>query len=163
MSYKTGERTGWRCEWISKEHRSWGEDLYLCDLDFCCVEYYSLEPTLFVDYKHIKGFENIHWKSSGLTVLSKVATRADLPFVITVYNPRGKPDPTFDLYPYNKIAQDYYGTKPVHYNRRDYVGMLYELRGFKMNEYLKKRLDNLPPPQEEKEYPTSSEKSESFF
>ena len=45
------ERTGWRCEKISRRHRQWGYNCPAVDLDFVVAEYNHGKPVALIEYK----------------------------------------------------------------------------------------------------------------
>ena len=46
------ERTGWRDEELSQEHRKWGFDCPTVDIDFLMLEYDTGRASALVEYKN---------------------------------------------------------------------------------------------------------------
>ena len=136
------ERTHWRDEWISAEHRRWGDQLWWIDVDWCVIEYYGERPVLLVDYIRIKARPYLDPKNVGLKALGWLASCGRIPFIIALYDADALPEPSFEIIPINKIAKKNFGNGRV-MGRREYVTLLYELRKIVMNNYIRRKLDEL--------------------
>ena len=136
------ERTHWRDEWISAEHRRWGDQLWWIDVDWCVIEYYGERPVLLVDYKRINAQTYLDPENLGPRALGWLASCGRIPFIIALYDPDALPEPSFEIIPINKIAKKNFGNGRV-MGRREYVTLLYELRKIVMNNYFRRKLDEL--------------------
>jgi hypothetical protein len=120
----TLERTGWRCEWISKRHREWHPSLAMCDLDFLCVEYHHCIPVALIEYKAMQPRE---LQNASLRAVSTLADLAALPFFITFYLERF---PAFWVEPRNQRAAAMIdASEAIAVSEREYVDFLFALRG----------------------------------
>ena len=82
------EKTGWRDEWISNRHRTWGFDCPATDIDFLMVEYSKREPMALIEYKTVGSMKYLGHKKALLDHLpvSRLATMANLPSFIVAYD-----------------------------------------------------------------------------
>ena len=78
----------------------------------------------------------------GLKALGWLASCGRIPFIIALYDPDALPEPSFEIIPINKIAKKNFGNGRV-MGRREYVTLLYELRKIVMNNYFRRKLDEL--------------------
>lgn len=136
MHYEGGvrqESTGWRDEWISKRHRSWGMDCPATDIDFLMVEYDHREPVALVEYKTLGSLDQIGVDRALLDhyPVSKLATLAGLPSLIVGYD---SGDATFRVKATNAVAEHIgnvdalLGSRWWALSERDYVRLLYLMR-----------------------------------
>jgi hypothetical protein len=122
------ERTGWRDERISAQHRKWGEDLYFSDIDFCGTEYRFASygelvvPAALVEYKHEYAPE-VNPKAPGIRVMAELGKRAKVPFFVTRYTNDLK---RYTVMPMNQIAECVTGTRTL--SEADYVALQQHLR-----------------------------------
>jgi hypothetical protein len=126
MTHRTAtpERTGWRCEWISRRHREWHPSLAMCDLDFLCIEYRNSAPVALIEYKAMSPRE---LQNASLSAVSTLADLAQLPFFVTFYLERF---PAFWVEPRNERARQMLETSDaMPTSERDYVDFLFALRG----------------------------------
>jgi hypothetical protein len=126
MTHRTAtlERTGWRCEWISRRHREWHPSLAMCDLDFLCVEYHHSAPVALIEYKAMAPRE---LQNSSLSAASTLADLAALPFFVVFYLEQF---PAFWVEPRNERAVALLCSAEVMAtSERDYVDFLFALRG----------------------------------
>jgi hypothetical protein len=136
MRYELGvrqESTGWRDEWISKRHRSWGMDCPATDIDFLMVEYDHREPVALVEYKTLGSLDQIGIERALLDhyPVSKLATLAGLPSLIVGYDSH---DVTFRVRATNAVAEHIgngealMGTRWWRLSEKEYVRLLYLIR-----------------------------------
>ena len=83
------ERTGWRCEKISRRHREWGYNCPAVDLDFLVAEYNHGKPVALVEYKdiHARQPDLRHPTYKALIELANNYAPGPLPFLIAFYDP----------------------------------------------------------------------------
>jgi hypothetical protein len=118
------ERTGWRDQGISEEHRKWGWDCPAIDIDFLVVEYDKAEPVALVEYKSEKAFvQNI--LHSSYVALSRLGTRAGIPFFVVTYSSGFS---MWMVVPVNEIAKAILTNKEI-FTKQEYKEFLYKLRG----------------------------------
>ena len=133
MHYANGirqESTGWRDEWISSRHRTWGMDCPATDIDFVMVEYDHREPVALIEYKTLGSLDQIGVNRALLDhyPVSKLATLAGLPSLMVGYNSE---DATFRVKASNAIAErigssdGLLGSRWWRLSERDYVRLLY--------------------------------------
>ena len=131
------ERTGFRDDFYSLRHRTWGFDVPTCDLDYLeChatrfLEYDRCRPVALVEVKHF-GAGPPDLDSHNIRALAELANgyssrylRQSIPFFVVRYWPD---IPCFRIYPVNPFACLCFDD-PENLSERDYVGRLYELRG----------------------------------
>lgn len=83
------ERSGWRCEWISRRHRRWGADCPGVDVDFLVAEYDAAKPVAIVEYKHINA-SPVFPTDPSIRTLADLANQyrpGPLPFLVVRYDP----------------------------------------------------------------------------
>lgn len=84
------EQTGWRDEWISKRHRTWGYDLPATDIDFILLEYgwEDKKPVALIEYKTIGSMRYLGAEKAirDNRPISTLATMANLPAFIVAYD-----------------------------------------------------------------------------
>lgn len=118
------ERTNWRDAAISARHRLYGFDCPATDIDFLLVEYNAGRPAALVEYKAVGAWlGNIH--RNTLSALRLLADAANIPFLLVMYDARSW---CFTVYPHNRAALAFVQT-PTTYSERDYVRLLYRMRG----------------------------------
>jgi hypothetical protein len=101
------ERTGWRCEAISRRHREWGYNCPAVDLDFVVAEYNYGKPVALIEYKDRNAATpNIdHPTYHALKALADGQSGGPLPFLIAIYDPV---DWWFRVIPINEKAREFY-------------------------------------------------------
>lgn len=101
------ERTGWRCQEISKCHRAWGFNCPAVDLDFVVAEYNHGKPVALVEYKerHARTPDLNHPTYRALTALADGYKDGSLPFLIAFYDAE---DWWFGIIPVNDAAKKFY-------------------------------------------------------
>lgn len=101
------ERTGWRCEDISRRHREWGFNCPAVDLDFLMAEYNYSKPVALVEYKEARCADpNLqHPTYRTLANLADGYVEGSLPFVIAFYEPIAW---WFRVLPVNDAARDHW-------------------------------------------------------
>ena len=124
MNVRT-ERTGWRCQEISKRHREWGYNCPAVDLDFMVAEYNHGEPVALVEYKekHARTPDLNHATYRALRALAD-GYKTGLPFLIAFYCPV---DWWFIVIPVNKHAKRIYDS-PHFFTEQEFVKSLYYMR-----------------------------------
>lgn len=82
------ERTGWRCEKISRRHRDWGYNCPAVDLDFVVAEYNHGKPVAIIEYKdrHAKPPDITHPTYTALICLADYFRDGPLPCLIATYD-----------------------------------------------------------------------------
>jgi len=140
------ERTGWRCEEISKRHREWGYNCPAVDLDFMVVEYNYGKPVALIEYKdkHAKLPSLDHPTIKALAALAD-GYKKPLPFFIAIYCPE---DWWFRVIPINEIAKKIYKGKTELTEKR-FVKSLYLIRNIALSDQdvqaINKLKDITPP------------------
>lgn len=122
------ERSGWRCEAISKRHREWGFNCPAVDLDFVVAEYNHGKPVALIEYKDKRaGKPNIdHPTYDALTSLADGYSSGSLPFLVVVYCSEKW---FFIVYPVNEVAKKLYGhITGVPITEQRFVTSLHKLR-----------------------------------
>ncbi|HRF95125.1 MAG TPA: hypothetical protein PLZ51_08020 [Aggregatilineales bacterium] len=127
---KRQELLGFRDEWISNRHRTWGKDAPMVDIDFLVVEYESCRVRALVEYK-------CAIRDNGLPTPAPDFTRANYKTLINmadslcvpmfaVYYDRARV--TFRAYPANSWARRLTAT-PQTYSELEWVSRIYALTG----------------------------------
>jgi hypothetical protein len=124
------ERTGWRCEEISKRHRLWGYNCPAVDLDFLVSEYNHSKPVALIEYKEIHAqlpdFNNLHPTHKTLMALADGFNKGALPFMIVFYCSQNW---FFKVFPINDVAKILYGhIAGMEITEKRFVTSLYRLR-----------------------------------
>jgi hypothetical protein len=101
------ERTGWRCEKISRRHREWGYNCPAVDLDFMVAEYNYGKPVALIEYKDKQAQPaNVdHPTYKALIDLADGYKGGSLPCLIAVYCSENW---WFNVYPLNDAAKNFY-------------------------------------------------------
>lgn len=137
------ERTGWRDEWISNQHRKFGWNAPMVDIDFLGLEYDSGQPVAIIEYKHYNARVNLNHPS--IQAQSILATNSKIPFFVVVYYPETS---HYYLYPINQIAQQIkYCDQPRPVSERNFVKLLYHLRKRSAPEDILNNLEKTIPDQ----------------
>lgn len=122
------ERTGWRCEKISKRHREWGYDCPAVDLDFVVAEYNYGKPVALIEYKEKSaGPQKLtHPTYKALTALANGYVDGALPFLVVFYDTENW---CFRVLPINDRAKVFYRhVEGVWISEQRFVKSLYLLR-----------------------------------
>lgn len=117
------ERTGWRDQALSERHHKWGLDCPMVDIDFLAVEYDRLLARAIVEYKHERAKPQT-WNMPSFQVLADLGNRAKLPAFAVRY--KGDFSDWY-IVPLNPTAEKL--TRRTHMTEREWVMLLYELRG----------------------------------
>lgn len=127
MSEVRRERTGWRDEAISKRHRAWGWDCPALDIDFLLLEYDSGKPVALIEYKHEQA-ELAYPSHPSYRALIELGNTSNMP----VFGVRYSADlTTYRVTPLNARAKVAVPAR-VEMTEREYVELLYRIRGRKM-------------------------------
>lgn len=132
------ERTFWRDEAISQRHRLWGEACAAVDLDFILVEYSYGTPKALVEYK-ARGAKRPDLQHSNIRALCRLADASRIAFFVVLY------DSTYwyvRVTPVNAVAKTYCSSEQV-LSEREYVTLLYKLRGLSLPPHISERLNTL--------------------
>lgn len=131
------EATGWRDLSLSQRHRTWGYHCPAVDIDFLLIEYDKAEPIALVEYKRINSTVMPYTHPCYLALI-KLANRAGIPFFDVRYD---KEFTKWVVRPLNilahqKIQEEDLATGEVEMTEREYVSLLYRLRGREMPQNL---------------------------
>ena len=101
------ERSGWRCEDISRRHREWGYNCPAVDLDFVVAEYNHGKPVALVEYKHksARPPDVGHPTYAALVALADGYVGGAIPCMIVTYCPENW---WFEVLPLNERAREHY-------------------------------------------------------
>jgi len=101
------ERTGWRCEAISRRHREWGYNCPAVDLDFVVAEYNHGKPVALIEYKEKRAQppDALHPTYQALIALADGYKAGSIPCLIAVYCAEHW---WFQVYPLNDSARRHY-------------------------------------------------------
>lgn len=127
------ESTGWRDDWISQKHRSWGYDVPASDIDFLLVEYDRMIPKALIEHKTFgcKGQFGMDQVLKWHNPVSILGTMASIPTFIVFYD---KDTCKFEVVATNSLAANMTGNKgsfgwdPIAMSERQYVAFLYHIR-----------------------------------
>jgi len=148
MNQVSKERTGWRCEKISRRHRTWGYNCPAVDLDFVVAEYNHEIPVALVEYKDVHAREpNLDDPTYKALAALADGYKNPLPFLIAFYNPD---DWWFRVIPVNEAAKFYYEGRTLLTEQR-FVKSLYYMRHkaiLNKDQLLIEGLNNIAPPME---------------
>ena len=121
------ERTGWRDQHISQEHRQWGFDCPALDIDFLMLEYDTGKAIGLAEYKH-ENAAPLNASHPSIRAIRDLAVRADIPaFVCRYADDMSWWYPT----PLNGQAKAFL-PEARHLSKREWVELLYRLRGRKL-------------------------------
>ena len=127
------ERSGWRCEAISRRHRTWGYDCPAVDLDFVVAEYNHGLPVAIIEYKdsHAAPPNLDHPTYRALMALADGFSGGPLPFLVAVYCSTNW---WFVVHPINEVAKRFYGhVSGIPITEQRFVRSLYLLRKRTLN------------------------------
>lgn len=128
------ESTGWRDDWISDKHRSWGYDAPATDIDFLLVEYDHNIPKALIEHKTFGCRDQFGWDQIRRwhMPVSNLATLASIPSFVVLYD---RDNSLFAVSATNDRARmirgkdGMFGSDEIEMNERQYVSFLYYLRG----------------------------------
>ena len=123
------ERTGWRCEAISRRHREWGYNCPAVDLDFVVAEYNYGKPVALIEYKEQRAAppDTQHPTYQALIALADGYGGGAIPCLIAVYCTEQW---SFKVFPLNDAARRHYACLRVDeiLSEQRFVRSLYLLR-----------------------------------
>ena len=135
MPQVRAERSGWRDETISKRHRLWGWDCPAIDIDFLMIEYNRGNPIALVEYKHERAME-FNIKHTSYQAMIKLANASKIPCFVARY---ADDFSWWDITPINGYATKFL-PKKQRITERQWVAMLYKIRGYPLPTRLEKEL-----------------------
>lgn len=135
------ERTQWRDGDISTRHRQYGWDCPAVDIDFLLLEYDTGKPSALVEYKRF-GAQAVALNSPTYKAIRALADAANIPFLVVFYNPAA--GWWYYAAPANAVAKQQIPARR-YYSEREYVSLLYRLRGRTAPIELLNRLNNYTP------------------
>lgn len=141
------EGAGWRDEALSRRHRTWGFDCPAVDIDFLAIEYDNRQPKAIVDYKKQTVFSDRDFANFDTCASLYDKAGRNLPFFVTCY--RQFPW-RFTAWAYNESAQKFLHQQVKSLTERQWVELLYELRGRRvplLNVHLGNSLVDMPIPE----------------
>lgn len=123
------ERSGWRDEKISRQHRLWGVECQITDIDFLVLEYYKeydvIRPTALVEYKNIRAKrQNSNYPQ--YVALAKLGSAANIPFFVVIYSDDFQKMIVQPMNAWAKVTVP----RETCMSERQYVTFLYRLRGY---------------------------------
>lgn len=118
------ERTGWRDQALSEQHRKWGWNCPAIDLDFLLLEYDSGKATAIVEYKHEEAWTVESCHPSYLALID-LGDRAGVPVFAVRY---AGDFSRWWVQPLNGLAGDWvpHGQR---LSKREWIELLYRIRG----------------------------------
>jgi hypothetical protein len=120
------ERSGWRDLELSRRHRRWGWDCPAVDLDFLFLEYDKGKAVAIVEYKHERASPQYATHPTYQAMID-LGNRAGIP----VFGCRYEGDfSTWSVVGLNKIAREWLDKRLVTMTERQWVTLLYRLRGY---------------------------------
>lgn len=122
------ERNGWRCEAISRRHRTWGWNCPAVDLDFVMCEYNHGKPCALVEYKHCKvtSIDLQHPTYRALAALANGYAPKPLPAFVAIYDSNTW---AFKVVCMNDAAREQFGDRDgTVMSEMDFVLALYTMR-----------------------------------
>jgi hypothetical protein len=139
------ERTGWRSEWISRRHREWDGNCPFVDFDFVGIEFDRGAPRSVVEYKDDRA-QPVDMMHPAFRAMRTIADgdHKPLPFLVARYR---QDVAAFKVFAANDAACDSAGL-PLDgeiMSERDYVGLLYHLRGRPLPSHLARKLGSDAP------------------
>jgi hypothetical protein len=111
---------------LRDRHRSWGERLFMVDVDMAVIEYEVGRPVALLEYKHGLEWQERPRDAANLGVLRQLADGCSIPFVLV----RWQREPfRFRIEPRNAAAVERLPASPGVLTEERYVRFLYWLRG----------------------------------
>jgi hypothetical protein len=122
------ERTGWRDLRLSERHRRWGWDCPAIDLDFLMLEYDRGVASALVEYKHEMAPMQPQTHPS-VRAIKDLGNRAALPALGCRY---ADDFGWFRAVALNPLAKRFLPASPMEMAEREWVSLLYRMRGHEM-------------------------------
>lgn len=116
---------------ISLRHREWGFDCPAVDIDFLLLEYDEGKPKGLVEYKNELAKLH-HSKHPTLKAIEHLADASSIPFFVCRYSSNFM---WWEAFPINLIAFNFV-EEPTKFTERQWVELLYKIRGKEMPENL---------------------------
>lgn len=132
------ERTGWRDQYISELHRTWGVGCSCVDIDFLMIEYNYGIPKGLVEYKH-ENAPPINYNHPSIRAYKYMANCTLIPFFTCRYAGDGS---WFFVTPVNDFARELL-PKPRKLTQYEWVELLYLCRGSKIPTDIEQSLRNI--------------------
>ena len=121
------ERSGWRDQRVSQRHRQWGYDCPALDVDFLMLEYDTGKVVALVEFKHERAAP-VNAGHPSMRAICDLAVRADIPAFVCRY---GDDLSWWYPSPLNDQARAFL-PEAKHLSEREWVELLYRLRGRKL-------------------------------
>lgn len=134
------ERSGWRDESLSRRHRDWGYDCPGVDLDFPLVEFNAGKPAALIEYKAV-GAMIPNLNSPTYQALQTLANNSHIPFMVVFYEAMHW---VFKATPANVHCAKFI-KRTTTFSEREYVSLLYAMRGLSLPFGLSMRLSSYKP------------------
>lgn len=135
------ERTGWRDGQISARHRLYGWDVPALDIDFLMLEYDSGKPSALIEYK-AEGAAAVNVNHPSIRAVKALADAAHIPFFVVFYS-QAK-NWCYHVTPVNPAARQMVPC-PAYHSEREYVTLLYRLRGRAAPQTILQKLNSWKP------------------
>lgn len=126
------ERTGWRDQRLSEEHRRWGWNCPALDIDFLFLEYDRGRVVALVEYKH-ESAPKQYASHPSYQALIDLGNRAGIPVFVCRY---ADDFSSFTVTPLNAVAIRLCGRDRLVFTKREWVKFLHHLRGYEAPETL---------------------------
>lgn len=118
------ERSGWRDQRLSGQHRKWGFDCPAVDIDFLLIEYDLSEPMALIDYKHEQNADWPPTRDANARAFARLGDKAKVPAFYCRY--------AADLTWYEPVPMNDMGLvwvpEPVRLTEMQWVELLYRMR-----------------------------------
>lgn len=134
------ERTQWRDQSLSQRHRKYGWDSPAVDLDMILVEFSAGTPCALVEYKAV-GAREVNLAHPTYVAIRKLADCARIPFLIAFYDSATW---IYTITPANEFARAYVSETKT-YSEREYVTLLYKMRGLEPEQQVLAELNDIHP------------------
>ena len=130
------ERTGWRDEGLSQEHRKWGFDCPAVDIDFLMLEYDTGRASALVEYKNEHA--KIQYASHpSYQAIIDLGNRAGISVLACRYSDDYS---RYKVVPLNDKAREFISA-PKELNKSEWVKLLYKIRGREVNDEFLQSMD----------------------
>ena len=130
------ERTGWRDEGLSQEHRKWGFDCPAVDIDFLMLEYDTGRASALVEYKNEHA--KIQYPSHpSYQAIIDLGNRAGIPVFACRYSDDYS---RYRAVPLNDKAREFISV-PTALNKSEWVKLLYKIRGREVDDDFLRSID----------------------
>jgi len=110
---------------LQTEHERWGTNLPAVDIDHLLIEYSHCQPKALIEYKHEK-VNKLQWSRGGFIALVKLGEAAGLPVFVVKY---ADDFSWWKVYGMNALAREVLGVERVKMGKKEFIELLYELRG----------------------------------